>query len=349
MRNRYVDLLRAVAIVRVVIYHTLGFAWLTVAFPAMGLMFALGGSLMAASLDRGGDGLGIKAIGRRMRRIVVPFWVLGAFAVVLMSLMGGLEHTWRLVLWFLPLDDPPTSEKGGVWFSQIWYVRSYLWFILLSPVMLWLFRKAPVPTVLVPFGILVALWETGHGAGGMIRDFFMYAPMWMLGFAHHDGTLQRISRKVLWPACLVMGGVGLAILYSHPGPRGYDMNDAPVADALWSTAFLLVMLHAAPAALSLGAAEPAVEAINRRALTIYLWHEAVITAVRLAAVAAGVSLLGPYGGMLQLVLVFALVTLVVLTLGWVEDLAARRRPRLVPLPSRASAGRLEERPQPVPV
>ena len=165
MRNRYVDLLRAVAIVRVVTYHTLGFAWLTVAFPAMGLMFALGGSLMAASLDRG-DGLGLKAIGRRIRRIVVPFWVLGAFALVLMSFMGGLEHTWRLVLWFLPLDDPPTSEKGGVWFSQIWYVRSYLWFIILSPVMLWLFRKAPIPAVLVPFGVLVVLWETGHGTGG---------------------------------------------------------------------------------------------------------------------------------------------------------------------------------------
>jgi peptidoglycan/LPS O-acetylase OafA/YrhL len=347
MRNRYVDLLRAVAIIRVVTYHTLGFAWLTVAFPAMGLMFALGGSLMAASLDRA-DGVGLKAIGRRMRRIVVPFWVLGAFAVVLMSFMGGLEHTWRLMLWFLPLDDPPTSEKGGFWFSQIWYVRSYLWFIILSPVMLWLFRRAPIPTVLVPFGVLVALWETGHGTGGMVRDFFMYAPMWMLGFAHHDGSLQRISRKVLWPACLVLGAIGLTILLTHPGPRGYDMNDAPIADALWSTAFLLVMLHAAPAALSLGAAEPAVEAVNRRALTIYLWHEAVITAVRLAAVAAGVSLLGPYGGLLQLVLVFALVSLVVLALGWVEDLAARRRPKLIPLPTRAPSERIEERPQPVP-
>ncbi|GAB3859258.1 acyltransferase family protein [Dactylosporangium cerinum] len=284
-----------------------------------------------------------------MRRIVVPFWVLGAFAIVLMSFMGGLEHTWRLVLWFLPLDDPPTSEKGGVWFSQIWYVRSYLWFIILSPVMLWLFRKAPIPTVLVPFGILVTMWETGHGTGGMVRDFFMYAPMWMLGFAHHDGTLQRVSRKVLWPACLVIGGIGLFMLYSNPGPRGYDMNDVPVADVLWSTAFLLVMLNAAPTALSLGAAEPAVEAVNRRALTIYLWHEAVITAVRLAAVAAGVSLLGPYGGLLQIVLVFALVTLVVLGLGWVEDLAARRKPKLIPLPTRTSARGLEDQAQPVPV
>jgi hypothetical protein len=36
----------------VIVYHSLGLAWLTVAFPAVGLMFALAGSLMAASLDR---------------------------------------------------------------------------------------------------------------------------------------------------------------------------------------------------------------------------------------------------------------------------------------------------------
>jgi peptidoglycan/LPS O-acetylase OafA/YrhL len=344
MRNRYVDLLRAVAIIRVVTYHTLGFAWLTVAFPAMGLMFALGGSLMAASLDR----TGVKAIGRRMRRIVIPFWVLGVFAVVLMSLWGGMPHSWRTLLWFFPLGDPPTNERGGFWFSQIWYVRSYLWFIIASPVLLWLFRRWPIPSLAVPFAVLVALWETGHGTGGVIRDFFMYAPAWMLGFAHHDGTLQRISKKVLWPLCLVMGGIGLAILFHAPGPRGYDMNDAPIADTLWSTAFLLVMLNAAPAAMSLGAAEPAVEAVNRRALTIFLWHEAAITFVRMVGVWAGITLVGGYHGFIQLALVAALVVLTVLAFGWVEDLAARRRPQLIPLRTRTrQVSPLQDQPQPV--
>ncbi|WP_433049643.1 acyltransferase family protein [Dactylosporangium sp. CS-033363] len=344
MRNRYVDLLRAVAIIRVVTYHTLGFAWLTVAFPAMGLMFALGGSLMAASLDRSG----VKAIGRRMRRIVVPFWVLGVFAITLMSLWGGMEHTWRTLLWFVPLDDPPTTEKGGLWFSQIWYVRSYLWFIIASPVLLWLFRKWPIPSVVVPFTVLVILWETGYGTGGMIRDFFMYAPAWMLGFAHHDGTLQRISKKILWPVCLVMGGIGLAILFHTPGPRGYDMNDAPIADTLYSTAFLLIMLNIAPAAMSLGVAEPLVEAVNRRALTIYLWHEAAITFVRLVGVWFGITLVGGWHSVLQFSMVVTLTALLVLAFGWVEDLAARRKPQIIPMPKRAPVPRAVEQPQPVP-
>ena len=33
-RNRYIDTLRAAAIVRVVVYHAIGWAWLTVALPA---------------------------------------------------------------------------------------------------------------------------------------------------------------------------------------------------------------------------------------------------------------------------------------------------------------------------
>ncbi|MFD4683184.1 hypothetical protein ACFWO0_10725, partial [Streptomyces sp. NPDC058461] len=44
-RDRYLDLLRSIALVRVVLYHIFGWAWLTVLFPSMGVMFALAGSL----------------------------------------------------------------------------------------------------------------------------------------------------------------------------------------------------------------------------------------------------------------------------------------------------------------
>ncbi|CAL9302020.1 hypothetical protein SUDANB51_04784 [Streptomyces sp. enrichment culture] len=49
-RDRYFDVLRAVALVRVVAYHTFGWAWAGLVFPSMGVMFGLAGTLMARSL-----------------------------------------------------------------------------------------------------------------------------------------------------------------------------------------------------------------------------------------------------------------------------------------------------------
>jgi len=40
-RDRCLDLLRAVALLRVVVYHTFGWAWLALVFPSMGVMFGV--------------------------------------------------------------------------------------------------------------------------------------------------------------------------------------------------------------------------------------------------------------------------------------------------------------------
>ena len=86
-RDRYFDALRAFAIVRVVTYHAFHFAALALVFPSMGVMFALGGSLMANSLDRAGP----KAIKSRLRRLLPALWVMGLLLVPLM-LAGHWAH-----------------------------------------------------------------------------------------------------------------------------------------------------------------------------------------------------------------------------------------------------------------
>src|SRR3954452_20748188 len=113
MRNRYIDTLRAAAIIRVIVYHTLGWAWLTIAFPAMGVMFALAGSLMAASLSARGIR---RAITSRSRRRVRALWAIGAVAVPVMLYHGwsttAAHHPLRwpqLLYWIVPLGDPPGS------------------------------------------------------------------------------------------------------------------------------------------------------------------------------------------------------------------------------------------------
>src|SRR5262245_27473082 len=129
MRNRYFDVVRAVAIVRVVLYHSTGFVSLTVVFPAMGVMFALAGSLMAASLDR----YGARAVGRRLRRLLPPLWLVGALFVPAMMLVGGLPIGWHLLRWVLPLQDPVANGWGTNVLGIVWYLREYLWFVLASP------------------------------------------------------------------------------------------------------------------------------------------------------------------------------------------------------------------------
>ncbi|WP_200215365.1 acyltransferase family protein [Micromonospora coerulea] len=330
MRNRYLDLLRSLAIVRVVVYHVTGWATLTLIFPAMSVMFALAGSLLAASLDRSGP----TAVLRRLRRLLPSLWVLAAVFVPAM-LLTGLPLTPKVLLWLFPVSDPPANGWGALALSVIWYLRDYLWFVLASPLALWLFRRAPLPTLLAPYALLGAI-EFGvlPDAPTVLREFGLYFGAWLLGFAHHDGRLRRLGARVLTPAALVLGAAGLAWIRTHPGPRGYDLNDIHLGNALWSAAFILVAIGCAPARAARAdrAALPGrvITLLNRRALTIYLWHMPFVVALTPLVDVVGWSHRDPVGLAIRVVLVFALVGLVTVLVGWVEDVAARRGPELLP-------------------
>ncbi|MGK5742253.1 acyltransferase family protein [Micromonospora sp. URMC 103] len=330
MRNRYLDLLRFLAIVRVVVYHVTGWASLTLVFPAMSVMFALAGSLMAASLERSGP----TAVLRRLRRLLPSLWVLAAVFVPAM-LLTGLPLTPRVLLWLLPVADPPANHWGALALSVIWYLRDYLWFVLASPVALWLFRRAPLPTLLAPYALLVAI-ESGlwADAPGPAREFGLYFGAWLLGFAHHAGMLRRLANRVLVPAVLVLAAAGGAWIATHPGPRGYDLNDIHLGNALWSAAFVLVVLGRGPAGAAWVDRVPvfgrAVTVLNRRALTVYLWHMPFVVALTPLVDVVGWSHQDPVGLAIRVVLVFALVGVVTMAVGWVEDVAARRPPELLP-------------------
>jgi hypothetical protein len=71
-------------------------------------------------------------------------------------------------------------------------------------------------------------------------------------------------------------------------------------------------------------------------VTVYLWHNVMIAVAWPLLTYLALDDLGVLDGPVTLVVVLLLTAVATVTFGWVEDLAARRRPRLWPV---AAAGR----------
>ncbi|GAA0807707.1 acyltransferase family protein [Spirilliplanes yamanashiensis] len=337
MRNRYIDLLRAAAILRVVVYHAVAWPWLTIALPAMGVMFALAGSLTAASLERRDAA---HVVVSRIRRLVPPLWALAAVAVPAMYLAGWDDEKMglhRLAYWIVPVGDPPGSEWGGDLWGPLWYLRAYLWFVLLSPLLWWAYRRAAWAAVAAPFAALLALHVTGfefYGNGDAIAwDLATYGSCWIAGFAHHDGRLQRLRAWVVAPVTLALGAAAMLYLRAHPEEYRSDLGDVPIAQALWAFAFVLLALWWEPPMGWLDRVRglaAAVRLLNARAVTVYLWHSPAIFATIALLGWLALDDLGPLDAPATLAGALLLTAVAVVAFGWIEDLAGRRRPRLWP-------------------
>ncbi|MFE6821608.1 acyltransferase [Streptomyces sp. NPDC057690] len=374
-RDRYLDLLRTIALVRVVVYHLFGWAWLTVLFPSMGVMFALAGSLMARSLKR--PPLGV--IRDRVRRLLPPLWLFGAVVLTLMFAggwnplddpdHGGALGVVELLNYIVPLGAPPfpwdIGSKSGLlentWAVQaagvLWYLRAYLWFVLASPLLLWAFRRAPWVTLFAPLA-LTAVVGTGlvsipGETGNAVSDFAVYGSCWVLGFAHQEGLLARIPRYAAVSCSALVMAFGLWWASGHLGPDGWDLNDIPLAQAAWSFGFVVILLQYSPSwqELPSGLArwDRLITLSNNRAVTIYLWHNLLIMAtVPIIDLAYGLPFMETGGAtdfldstymLWMFVLVWPLIAVMILATGWIEDIAAKRKPRLWPDGRRSRARR----------
>ena len=361
-RERWLDLLRAIALIRVVTYHAFGDGWMSMVFPSMGVMFALGGSLMVQSLRRGEA---LDVIGHRLRRLLPPLWFFGLLAVPLMLWHGWAGQdadgsvtsplVWSdLLYWVFPLVDPPGSDWGSDAVVGLWYIRAYLWFVLLTPLMLWVFRRRPLLALSVPLLVvgLDAVLGSPMGEWGAIGpvlvDGATFAACWMLGFAHRDGTLRKLPVLLAWGGAAVLVAGGLAWAFTHPaGDIGIDLNDIPFAQALVSFGAVLLVLRFNPAVAWLERVPllgRLVTVVNARAITIYLWHNVAI------AVSPSIGdVLGWESEGQHFAIAVVLVVVSVLAFGWVEDLAAGRSLSLLPNSgggARRPARRAAEGPRP---
>ncbi len=348
-RERGLDLVRALALLRVMIWHATGAPVVTLV-AAMPLMFFVSGSLFARSAERHGAG---RTVIDRLRRIGPPLW---AFAVLAWGVMAfgawrsGTDLVWsRFPLWLVPVGDPVGSAWEGGWLATpLWYLRTLLWVMVLAPLMARAVRRAPKLSALGGVAAVVALewaerravwqpafaprvlWQAGDVA--LFGLFFVFG-MW-------TRTAATTIRPRRWVAASASLAVGAALWWWVAPPPGGIVNDSHLVHLVVGGA-VVALVVAGLGPLERIAAHPALRApvhlLGQRSLTIYLWHTAAIVVALWILDRAGVDPSG--SGAVAYALLIAIGTVsAVAAMGWLEDLSARRGPVLWPLPA-GSGGR----------
>ncbi|MGW0811724.1 acyltransferase family protein [Streptomyces viridiviolaceus] len=313
-RERYVDLLRALAIVIVVLGHWMvivvtggddgvdGFSALEVLpwgrpvtwlFQVMPVFFFVGGFANAASLTshtRRGGGVGDWLLDRSAR-LVRPTTVL------LVTLAAS-------ALIARPAGVDPVQVGRAVWLSAIplWFLLVYLLMVFLTPLMHGLHRRAGlvVPLVLVALVAAGDVMRLAFDASTLQLGNYLFA--WLavhqIGFAWQDGTLP-VRPGVAVP--LLAGGAAAAVLLTVAGPYPVSMVDVPGTSFRNLSPPTLALLALATAQLGLvlllrDAGErrlqrlgpwTAVIAVNSVIMTVLLWHMSAFVVVAAAVYATG--------------------------------------------------------------
>lgn len=344
-RDPALDLLRTIALGRVVLWHAFAAPWMTL-FAAMPMMFFVAGTLLAAPHGRPPH---LALVRRRGRRILVPLWVYGAVVLAAGALRQppGWESVsaiptglGKALTWIVPLVDPAGAEWHAGWLStHLWYLRAYLWVLLLVPLLLLLSRHLRVALPLMAAGI-AGLEISAHagvplvGAGparGLLGDALTYGLFVVLGMAYRRRARSLPRRKLAVGALAAVGATAGYVAVAGLSPGG--VNESYAAVGFTGLAWLLAA----------GAAEmpirrvaerrrirQATAAVTRRAVTIYLWHPVAIVVAYAALKGSDrwpqmtVVHRWPAPAVMVVALTVASTALAVAAIGWVEDLAARR-------------------------
>ncbi|MQS09206.1 acyltransferase family protein [Streptomyces sp. IF17] len=302
-RERYVDLLRAVAITMVVLGHWLvvnvtydgagdldGYSALgeltwshpvTWVFQVMPLFFLVGGYANGASWDshrrRGIDTAGwLLTRGNRLLIPTTVLIVLAAVAAPIARLAGATEDVTETAVWLVAIP--------------LWFLTAYLTVVVLTPILHPLHRRAGWTVIAVLVGAVAVtdaaeLW-LGVPHVTLVNYLLVWLAVHQVGFAWRDGMLD--DRRVA--AGLAGGGLVALVLLTVPGPYPISMVTVPGEEAQNTAPPTLALLALAAcwiggaillrnrAARWLAGFRPwlVVVAVNSVVLTVFLWHMAAV-------------------------------------------------------------------------
>ncbi len=350
-RDRFLDLLRLVSVLRVVALHTatkppvIYLPWIQWIFPGMPEVFFVSGAVTAAALrKRGATGVVVK----RLRRLLPPYYVYAAVALAVMYVTDSRSVAADASLdrgdWLsfvFPVVRPTGSVSRVVLWGHLWFLTSFLWVLTLSPLLHWLYRKVKLWSLLVhllAFALVICAQKFGwFPVRSEYIDIAMFGWFFQLGFAYDDGTLQRFD-----PRKHVGLGLGLLamgwLVAERIEPIWRKSAGSLKPNELYSSSTAHFLVGAGWMFLAFAARVPitnwlsrnqarVVDVVTQRTYTLFIWGPAA----NAVAMAASRKIGGSNGNLVVYLVVTAgtLLALVVL-FGWIEDWASSRKPRLLP-------------------
>lgn len=263
------DGLRALALSRVVIWHVTGWAaatWIVAAVPSM---FAVTGGLLARSYSTRSTS---SALVSRARRLFPALWCYSG--LIFLTSKAYDAETSPLWTFFIPLVQP-TSSLGGEWFtSALWYLQSYVWVLILSP-LLWRIAQLHGTTAVMSGSLVVSVLSftevTTTGIMWQVGNVVLYSTCALAGMVWlRDGTPERSHLVAVAAVSAALTAVWLAVRPSSDMVVNNDHALHLLVGAFWSAALL-----ALPGALGWISRTNWAQLINARSLTVYLWHSAI--------------------------------------------------------------------------
>ena len=300
-RDRTVDLMRAVSIAVVVIWHWTGsvthrrdgeivmpnpidqvpLLWLaTWLGQVMPVFFLVGGFANLAAWDRV-DGCARAFLRPRLTRVLRPTGVfLGVWAVVEVLLLVAVP------------GYPGVLSYGLAVAVPLWFLAAYLLVVLLIPLTAVAQRRAAIPTVVLLGMGVVAVDMARFGAGlelfGLVNTALVWILVHQLGYLWRDGMLDSPARRWALTAAGLTGLVVVAALPVYPRSmvaavgdelsHMYPTTAGIAALALFQLGVIVLLRPILASWLQRPPVWKTVVAANSVIMTVFLWHMTALLA-----------------------------------------------------------------------
>ncbi len=335
-RDAFLDVVRAISIVRVVFWHALGFWWISWTFAAMPAVFYVSGAVLAKSLTKHAPTIRSTArvVKGRLMRLVPPYYAF--IAIVLSLVLIAAPGVWNesrndVLSWIIPYRAPaPLAWEDGWLSTPLWFLRALIIILVLTPLLRPLGRRIPGAVLFVGWvASLVALdrWVAAQQTDmdvAIVRgvaDVICFGGFFVLGASGH--TLRyKLSRRTRFGLAVLLFATAAVIAVVEP-PTDNVVNNSYVLFGLVGLAWLFVMLGLEDHLRHLGevaAIRTFVSWITNSAMSIYLWHTlALILAYHLVGAPGS---LGAYAMLGAVFLIF--LPIIVAAVRPLESVGTRR-------------------------